>query len=341
MWIRWGEDVDVDIAGDDATIHRGDLRLLLPGAAAILTVLREKLSAPRQLQELEQELASCDLTIDSSHVLREMMNAQVLIPWKLTPELIRIHEQTVRGAQDSFLSSVHETRRIMRESGVVQGGSGCCSTVALPYPESTRTLLEEAMERRKTCRQFHPQYFGMEQLGSIVGLSAASRTDGDLQSAATGRPSGDRPYPSGGALYSVEIILYSLNISGLGPGFYYYQALSHQLLSCAKAQLAPALKRLLANHPIEGAAFLVLLFLDFTRVSLSKYGGKAYRLALIEAGHLAQNLLLSAAAHGLAGLPLCGFDDEALSRAAGLRYPEEPVVYALAVGSPAGECKYE
>ena len=91
----------------------------------------------------------------------------------------------------------------------------------------------------------------------------------------------------------------------------------------------------MADQPVEGAAFFVLLFLDFTRLSLSKYGKKAYRLALLEAGHLAQNVLLAASAFGLATLPVCGFDDEGISRTAGLRYPEQPVVYALAVGSAA------
>jgi SagB-type dehydrogenase family enzyme len=74
------------------------------------------------------------------------------------------------------------------------------------------------------------------------------------------------------------------------------------------------------------------LFIDFTRHSFEKYGAKIYRLALLEAGHIAQNLLLTAAALGLAGLPLCGFRDAEISAAAGLDFPQQAVVYAVAIG---------
>ncbi|TMQ27155.1 MAG: SagB/ThcOx family dehydrogenase [Deltaproteobacteria bacterium] len=91
---------------------------------------------------------------------------------------------------------------------------------------------------------------------------------------------------------------------------------------------APSVDGMLRTNGVEGASLLVYLFMDFARPSLGKYGEKAYRMALFEAGHLAQNLLLVAAASGLAGVPLCGFDDEQLSLSAGLAFPQEAFIDA-------------
>ena len=66
-----------------------------------------------------------------------------------------------------------------------------------------------------------------------------------------------------------------------------------------------------------------------------KYGGRAERYVLLEAGHAAQNLLLAAAALGLGGVPIGAFGDDALARALDLPAGEE-TLYAIPVGRAAG-----
>jgi SagB-type dehydrogenase family enzyme len=58
----------------------------------------------------------------------------------------------------------------------------------------------------------------------------------------------------------------------------------------------------------------------------------AYRLALVEAGHVAQNVCLVATGLGLGVCPLAGYVDDALNDLLGLDGVDETVVYALAVG---------
>ena len=53
----------------------------------------------------------------------------------------------------------------------------------------------------------------------------------------------------------------------------------------------------------------------------------------LEAGHVAENLLLQATARGLVGVPVAGMDDEAVSRVLGLPPTEEPL-YVVALGYP-------
>ncbi len=67
-----------------------------------------------------------------------------------------------------------------------------------------------------------------------------------------------------------------------------------------------------------------------------KYGGRAERYVLLEAGHAAQNLLLAATALGLGAVPIGAFGDDALARALDLP-PGEETVYAIPVGQPSGQ----
>lgn len=67
---------------------------------------------------------------------------------------------------------------------------------------------------------------------------------------------------------------------------------------------------------------------------LEKYGARGYRLALLEAGHAAQNLLLTAVANGLAGVPWGGFFEDALAELIAADSPHEQVVAAVAIGVP-------
>jgi SagB-type dehydrogenase family enzyme len=85
---------------------------------------------------------------------------------------------------------------------------------------------------------------------------------------------------------------------------------------------------------VAAAACILLLTSDLCRPSFTRYGGKQYRLVLLEAGHLAQNILLVAAGLGLGALSLCGFADQALAEWVGLDYPRQVVLYAIAIGTP-------
>ncbi|KOX11614.1 hypothetical protein ADL04_00515 [Streptomyces sp. NRRL B-3648] len=66
-----------------------------------------------------------------------------------------------------------------------------------------------------------------------------------------------------------------------------------------------------------------------------RYGLRALRLGLLEAGHLTQTLLLTAAAFGLSTLPLGGLHDDLAHELLGLDGLDEPVQYLLPLGRPA------
>lgn len=330
MWLVWAEDVEVTLNGADATIRGPNGDLFLREGGELIARLRELLQTVQPTEVLEQELARYMSSVRACSLLRDLVKNQVLMIWELGPELARLHQSTVGRGEFPVLPPSLETDRILRET---EGSHG----IWLPDGGDVKVSLSFALAARRTCRRFLPASDPVEQLGSILGMAIAAGVTNSASPMMPGGSAANRAYPSGGGLYPVEVIIYPASITEAPPAFYYYQALAHRLIRVAPPISDLEMKRLLANHPVEGASFFVFLYLDFMRVGLSRYGRKAYRLALLEAGHIAQCILLSATAAGLGTLPLCGFDDEHLSRAAGLRYPAEAILYGIAIGRKRGE----
>jgi len=66
-----------------------------------------------------------------------------------------------------------------------------------------------------------------------------------------------------------------------------------------------------------------------------KYGLRGYRFALVEAGHVVQNVVLAAAALGLPALPVGGYYDCRLDALVGANGLDEASVYAVVLGGRA------
>ena len=83
------------------------------------------------------------------------------------------------------------------------------------------------------------------------------------------------------------------------------------------------------------AGFCIALSVVLPRSSF-KYGQRAYRFALLEAGHIAQNLLLASEGLGLGALPVGGFFDDEINDLLGLDGCSEFVIYLVLAGSREG-----
>jgi len=63
-----------------------------------------------------------------------------------------------------------------------------------------------------------------------------------------------------------------------------------------------------------------------------KYGTKAYPFSLIEAGHMGQNILLTANDLGIGSCPIGGFIDETIAEVLDLTEDEIPI-YTISLGN--------
>ncbi|MFD4535874.1 SagB family peptide dehydrogenase [Kitasatospora sp. NPDC058397] len=158
---------------------------------------------------------------------------------------------------------------------------------------------------------------------------------------ADGTDPAHRPYPSAGALYSVRLRLLALAVDGLPAGTYQCLPERRALRPIGPAPALDDLKALSSylSRPaadpdavgIDEAPAVLAVYVDLALLR-SRYGLRALRLGLLEAGHLTQNLLLAATAFGLGTIPLGGVHDDLAHELLGLDDLDEPVQYLLPLG---------
>lgn len=141
--------------------------------------------------------------------------------------------------------------------------------------------------------------------------------------------------PSGGARHPSEVYLAALNVSGLPPGLYHYNTRSHSLERLYKGQMqGKAVQYCAGNASVKDTAALFLMTAVFPR-SMWKYRfARAYRVVLLDAGHLCQTFCLTATWLGLAPFCTAALNDSLIERDLGLDGITESVLYVAAVGVP-------
>ncbi len=123
-----------------------------------------------------------------------------------------------------------------------------------------------------------------------------------------------RAAPSAGARYAGEVYVVVDRVVGLAPGVYSYSVPEHALVRLRAGSFARDVHAALERPGLlGGAAAYVLLTNVFGRYS-SRYANRGYRYALIDTGHIGENLRLSATSAGLCEATEWRFHDSALDR---------------------------
>lgn len=208
-----------------------------------------------------------------------------------------------------------------------------------PFPEvSLRAVMNSRVSRRGSLAG----PLDAASLGTLLWSAHASGHESVHRFADGGeRVMRHRPYPSAGALYTAGLRLIALDVEGLAPGTYQCVPERRSLRYVGPAPAMDDIRSLSSylsradDDPdaiVPDALPVVLaLYVDLGRLR-ERYGLRALRLGLLEAGHLAQSLLLTAAALGLGTTPLGGFRDDLAHEIFGLDDLDQPLQYILPVG---------
>src|SRR5439155_2256240 len=117
---------------------------------------------------------------------------------------------------------------------------------------------------------------------------------------------GFRVVPSGGALFPIELYVYSEHLVDNPAGLYHYDPRSHSLALLNEGALDPHPVNAVAQPELVRSCSLLLIVTALFERSTFKYGDRGYRFALIEAGHIAQNLNLICSAMQLCSVTIGG-----------------------------------
>ena len=244
---------------------------------------------------------------------------------------------TLVGSRDLFsLSEIyHENSKIASDApGMYQSAESSqvaadgfkryshASFHTLPSPvNELHASLGNVIRERRSIRCYTSDVLELNTLSSLI-----HHTFGLV----SGTPR--RRVPSAGALGPLELYIVARRVEKLEVGTYHYNVRQHGLCQIATGDTSVGLaKAVFIAEAVETCAVVAILTGVFGRSKI-KYGERAYRFALLEAGHVMQNLCLTATALGLGACPIGGFVDDDLNELLGIDGVDEAVLYTATVG---------
>jgi SagB-type dehydrogenase family enzyme len=189
--------------------------------------------------------------------------------------------------------------------------------------------LGDALAARRSLRDYSDATLPTLLLGKL--LFACAGVNGTLSF--EGFTLGARTYPSGGALYPLEIYPVLQRVEGIADGIYHYDPFAHELEEIRIGNVHDQFAAMTFGQDMLATANAILFITAVFERSMWKYGQRGYRYVWIEAGHLGQNLYLVAGALGLAPVALGGFYDAEANALLGLGSGEQ-TIYAICAGQP-------
>ena len=186
--------------------------------------------------------------------------------------------------------------------------------------------LEKAIKQRRIVRSFRDTRITVQQFSQVLWAAQGI----------TGARGFKRAAPSGGALYPADIyaVVGENCVEDLTAGVYRYTPKDHSVTKIAEGDrrrdvaIASLKQMWMANAPV-----LFIVTAEYDRICV-KYGKRGIRYALIEMGHIGQNVFLQCRTMGLVAGIVGAFNDGKVAEIAGTARNHEPLVI-LPVGRQA------
>lgn len=202
-------------------------------------------------------------------------------------------------------------------SWVQESSAQYAEPTALPAPVTDGPVsLEQAIRRRRSMREYRSDPLPKAVIGQLLwagqGITSAD---------------GKRAAPSAGGLYPLE--LYVVSRSQVS----HYLPDGHRIEVRATADLHAELRAAAYGQAHVAAAPVVIVIAALGDRTRRKYGPRASAFVEREAGHAAQNILLMAAALGLAAVPVGSVDPAKCAVVLALP-ADQHVHYLIPIGLP-------
>lgn len=207
------------------------------------------------------------------------------------------------------------------------------ASTALSVPDHDE--LDVLLDARATCRNFDAT--ASVALPTLARVLARSFGERGKVKVGEGLELIKRTAPSGGGLHPTECYLIVQRVDGLQPGLYHYHVGRHALdllqERSADDLAALALSAVAGQTWFANAPVLCVLAPRFTR-NHWKYRNhaKAYRVCILDVGHLSQVLQLSATREGLGSFITAAINEAQIDQALGLDGMSEGALAVCGIG---------
>lgn len=203
--------------------------------------------------------------------------------------------------------------------------------IKLP-PAISQSPFEELLSKRATVRSFLDKPVSLTIVSHLLQhtlgfIQGREKPHSNLPESLRKR----RCSPSGGGLNATEGYLYANNVTDLKPGLYYYDPFHHELHihddSC------PNLGSLLSGQHFANNLPVGLFLTSRLDKLWWKYAhSRAYRMALVEIGHVAQTFQLEATDLGLGTWLTGALNETPIESILDLTNPAEQVLFFVGAG---------
>jgi SagB-type dehydrogenase family enzyme len=199
----------------------------------------------------------------------------------------------------------------------------------LPQPRVDGELsLERAIKNRRTIRSFSAARLSAAEFSQLLWAAQGITAEGAFKRAA----------PSAGALYPMDVyaVVGKGGVEGVEEGIYRYEPEGHSLSMVRQGDVREEVARASLGQTWMARAALNLVVTAEYRRSTVKYGERGIRYAMIEAGHIGQNIFLQAEALGLKAGIVGAFRDQEVIRVMRIPPSHEPLlIMPVGHGKPA------
>ena len=211
--------------------------------------------------------------------------------------------------------------------------SAAPKSIPLARQEPEKDSFFQTLHARRTRRDFSRAALPLENIAML--LQTTWGVQGYLESKYFGRLP-IKTSPSGGARNPIEVYLMALKVRGLDSGLYHYDPKDHALETISLAATPWKARAYCADQPfVAHSAALFIMTGVFARTMWKYHHPRAYRVVLLEAGHLGQTFCLTATRMGLAPFSTAALKDTLIESDLEIDGIAESVLYVTGVGMPA------
>ncbi len=202
-----------------------------------------------------------------------------------------------------------------------QGLTDLPMKIKLPEREAAgRSSFEEILAKRRSIRAYSEKALSESDIARFLWAAQGISSE-----------KGFRTAPSAGALYPLEVHLVAGNVAGIEPGVYRYISEEHSLIEEVSGDLRAKLAKAALSQPmIRNAPASLVISAVYPRIT-STYMKRGIRYAVMEAGHVAENVYMLATELGIGTCAIGAFEDEEVRKALKLPTNEDPL-YIMPLG---------
>ena len=240
------------------------------------------------------------------------------------------------AALDNVFVSAAESTAIQKKKSTSGKGPGLYwknSSNAIRLPEcggSQASPLFEIMQRRRTLRSVKQSQISLQSLTECLyaglGITGFVKTETALLPL--------KMTPSGGARNPFEAFVWVRNVETLDPGIYHYSATEHSLQYVAHCPDASPSGFVQNQEWADQMPVIIFLVAVLERVTWKYNDPNAYRVVMIEAGHIAQNIMLACTDKNLSACPTAALNHTEISELLDLKEMTQTPIYAILIGEP-------